>query len=300
MNGRTYEQSPHDGGFNRRALLRGGGAVVAASVAALAVNAGDARAAAGDPVVAGQANDAGTAETSLTSAATTSTLAVANTGDHAPLTLTQQDFAAFTPAAGGELENLDGDLYYTVDFGGQPVPGLVFTEFTANQVVTITPQRVLDTRSSGGRANILNPAGNLDSTGRLLGGRTIEIDLSGLEFAAASALCNLTAVSPLTAGYMTLFPGGTKPATSSINFAKGAVIANFAVTGTSGTDTVSLFSNTTSHVLLDITGFNVGSPSQINPTVLGAAATSAGKRQLAERSKAGTLPSWYRENHLTR
>ena len=299
MNDQSHQLSAHDRDVNRRALLRRSGVILAATVAGAAaveaVNAGDAQAAPGDPVLQGQSNDAATAQTTLTSSATTSTLAVANTGAHAPVKLAQQASSSFTPAAGGELENLDGDLFYTVDFGPGigPLQGFVYTEFTANQVVTIKPQRILDTRTSAGRVHILNKAGNLDSAGRVLGGHTINIDLSGLEVAAASAFCNLTVVSPLSGGFMTLFPGGTRPATSSINFTKGAVIANFAVTGTSNTDTVSIFSSATSHVLLDITAFNVGSPAQINPVILPTSASGATNRQLAARAKAGTLPDWY-------
>jgi hypothetical protein len=170
----------------------------------------------------------------------------------------------------------------------------LYTEFTANQVVTILPQRILDTRTSTGRTNILNKTGNLDSSGRLLAGHTINIDLTSLETAAASAFCNLTAVQPLSGGYMTLFPGGTRPSTSSLNFTVGAVVANFAVTGTSSTDTVSIFSLATSHVVLDITAFNVGSPAQIKSAFLPPSASSTTSQQLAARAKAGTLPDWYR------
>jgi hypothetical protein len=261
-----------------------------------ALNAGDAQGASGGNLVLGQANDSGTDPTSLTSGASTgATFTVANTGGHAPLELAQQSFGSFVPVAGGELANLDGFLYFTRDFGGTigPVEGFVYTEFTANQVVTIKPQRILDTRTSAGRVHILNQAGNLDSVGRLIGGHTINIDLSSLEVAAASAFCNLTAVQPLAGGYMTLFPGGTRPATSSINFSQGAIIANFAVTGVSSTDTVSIFSLATSHVLLDITAFNVGSPGQINSAILPTSASGATSRQLAARAKAGTLPDWY-------
>jgi hypothetical protein len=303
MNGQSSQPCVDDRDVDRRGLLRRGGAIVAATVAGVSVvealNAGDAQGAAGDPLTLGQANDSGTSATSLTSGATTgATFSVANTGEHAPVMLAQQAFSSFTPAAGGELENLDGDLFYTVDFGPGigPFQGFVYTEFTANQVVTIIPVRILDTRTVAGRNSILNKSGNLDSVGRLLAGHTININLRSLEVAAASAFCNLTAVRPLTGGYMTLFPGGTRPNTSSINFSAGAVIANFAVTGTTvtdTTDTVSIFSNATSHVLLDITAFNVGSPGQINPAILPSAALTATSRQLAQRAKAGTLPDWY-------
>lgn len=295
---RPLSADNHD--VNRRVLLRRGGAIVAATVAGMtaveALNAGAAQAAPGNPLIMGQANDSGTSATSLTSGATTgATFTVANTGAHAPVGLAQQSLASYVAAAGGELANLDGLLHSTIDFGGTigAHPGFVYSEFTANQVVTIKPQRILDTRTSAGRTHILNKTGNLDTAGRLLAGHTINIDLSSLEVAAASASCNLTAVQPLLGGYMTLFPGGTKPPTSSINFTKGAIIANFAVTGTSLTDSVSIFSSATSHVLLDITAFNVGSPAQINPAILPSSASAPAARRLAARAKEGTLPDWY-------
>ena len=305
MSNHSQKQSDDRPDVDRRSMLRRGGVVVAATVAGVtaveALNAGNAQAAPGDALLLGsQANDAGADLTSLTSSANTgATITVENSADHAPLALGPQPGVSFAATTGGELANLDGLLYSTVDFGGTTgsFAGFVYTEFTANQVATIVPQRVLDTRSPAGRSNVLNPSGKFDSAGRLLAGHTIEIDLSNLAIAAASAYCNLTAVGPLKATFMTLFAGGTRPATSSINFTAGAIIANFAVTGISATDTVSIFTNATSHVLLDITAFSVGNPVvQINPAILppAAAAVTANSQQLASRAKARTLPSWYR------
>jgi hypothetical protein len=162
MNDQSHQLSADDRAVDRRALLRRGGVIVAATVAGVtaveALNASDAQAAPGDPVIQGQSNDAAAAQTTLTSSATTSTLALGNTGGHAPVNLAQQAFSSFTPAVGGELENLDGDLFYTVDFGPGigPVQVFVHTEFTANQVVTIVPQRILDPHQRG--------AGSVSST----------------------------------------------------------------------------------------------------------------------------------------
>ena len=183
MNDQSNQPCVDDRDVDRRGLLRRGGVIVAATVAGVsaveALNAGDAQGAAGDALTLGQANDSGTSPTSLTSGATTgATFTVANTGAHAPVQLAQQSGASFVAGAAGELANLDGDLYSTVDFGGTigPLPGFVYSEFTANQVVTIIPQRILDTRTVAGRSSILNKTGNLDSAGRLLAGHTINID----------------------------------------------------------------------------------------------------------------------------
>jgi hypothetical protein len=288
--------------LDRRTLLRSGSAAVVAGVAGLAVaetvTAASAGAAAGDSFVLGTANDAGTAPTSLTSAdAAGPTLAVANTAGLAPLHLVEQPLPGSAPAlTSGDLNNYAGDLYYTAGGTGGPFIGFVYTEVTANQLVTIKPQRILDTRHPTLRASITNPAGNLDTSGRLLAGHTIIISLASLEVAAAAAYGNLTAVLPLAGGFLTLYPGGTRPGTSSVNFVAHAVVANFAVTGTTTTntdDTVSIYSSATTHVLLDITAFAVGNPAQVNPAVLASAAASATKQRLAARAKAGTLPHWY-------
>lgn len=258
--------------------------------------AGSASAAAGQAVTMGMVNDAGGTATTLTSAeGGSATLALQNTTTLAPLRLVEQPVPSTQPAlASGDLGNYGGDLYYATGGSSGASIGMVYTEVTANQLVPITPQRVLDTRYSGGRANILNAAGNLDSSGRLLGGHSIDIDLSQYEVAAAAAYANITIVSPVNNGWLTLWPGGTRPPVSSINFNANAVIANFAVTGTSATDTVTIFASTTTHVLLDVTAFAVGSPAQVNPAFMPSGAmTPMSTQRLTTRTKSGKVPSWY-------
>jgi hypothetical protein len=282
---------------DRRSLLRTGGAAVMAGVAGLAIaetaTAPSADAASGGSLVMGTANDSGSDPTSLTSASTTiPTFTLANTGLVAPLHLTSATTPtngnAFTP---GDLFNFDGDLYYTDSTSGT---AFVYTADTATQVVTIIPVRILDTRTVAGRSHITHPAGNLDSAGRLLAGHSITINLATLEVGATAAFCNLSAVAPLAAGYLTLWPGSTRPPTSSVNFAAHAVVSNFAVTGTSFSDTVAIFSSATTHMLLDITAFAVGYTDQIvTPTLASPSKNETGQR-LAAHAKAGTLPQWFR------
>jgi hypothetical protein len=299
MSDKNCSEQEKTGQVERRALLRTGGAAVAAGVAGLTavemVTASSAQAASGDPLLMGRTdNTAGTDPTSLTSAATTSpTFTLANTAAGvAPLRLAEKATPDNADALdSGDLVNFDGHLYYTDrDFG----VGFVYTEYTSSQLVPITPQRILDTRTVAGRSHITNPSGNLDSAGRLRAGKTIVISMGGLVVAAVAAYCNLTAVTPSTAGYLTLWAGGTRPPTSSINYAAGAVIANFAVTGTSATDTVSIFSYATSHVLLDVAAFAVGNAGQVTAAVSAIAGPNQTSQRLAARARAGTLPSWYK------
>lgn len=296
-----HSKEEASGNLDRRAILRTTGTALVAGVAGLAVaetiSATSANAAPGDNLVLGNLNDAGTTSTSLTSTdAAGPTFALANTGGRAPLNLAEVPTPTTEPPlVSGDLVNYDGELVYAAGGTGGPFIGFVYTPFVANQLVPIRPQRVVDTRNANGRANIMNAAGNLDSAGRLLAGHTIVVDLFGLATGATAAYCNLTAVSPLGGGFMTLWPGGTRPATSSINFTAGAIIANFAVTGitsSSTASTVSIFSAATTHVLLDVTAFAVGAPGQITSGLVSTSAQAAARGQQSAQAAAGTLPRW--------
>lgn len=262
------------GAIDRRALLRRGGSVAAAGVvafgAAEVVSRAGAQAASGENAVLGRANSSGADPTTLTSTSRGSTLKLANTGEGPPLRLEKSpvtlDGSAFV---GGELANVDGELYYTAGGPGALAFGFLYSEYTASQVVPVRPQRVLDTRTAVGRQSIVDPTGRLDAEGRLLSGRFIEIDLLNLASEAAAAFMNLTAVLPLGSGFLTVYPGGDLPVASMLNFTANQIVANSAVTGVSADDTVSIYARGTTHVILDVTAFAVGNPSfQIDPSIL--------------------------------
>ncbi len=76
-------------------------------------------------------------------------------------------------------------------------------------------------------------------------------------------------------------------------------MANFAVTGVNfNNDTVSIYANKTTHLLLDVTAFAVGSFNQINPAILASSASDAraasAARAVASRARSGAVPHWYR------
>jgi hypothetical protein len=292
---------------DRRALLRHGGVAVVAGVAGLAVAetvmASPASAAPGGNVVLGAINDAGTTTTTVKSASTPgATLSLNNTAGVAPLSLVEQPTpppppSPQPPLASGDLVNYGGDLYYTHGDPSGPLVGFVYTAITANQLVTITPQRVLDTRTSAGRANIVSGAGNVNASGQLLGGRSITVSVGSLVVAPDAVYCNMAAIFPVGTGYLVLWPGGTRPGTSSLNYTAKSVVANFAVTGVTSTstdDTVTIFASVTTSVLLDVTAFSVGNPGQVDPSLTSGAAAATPGQRIAARAKNGTLPGWYR------
>lgn len=115
---------------------------------------------------------------------------------------------------------------------------------------TVTPCRVLDTRIDG-------PA--------LVSGVTRIISVTGLCSIPADAVAvslNITAVTPSSSGFITLFPGdGSVPQTSSINFAMALTRSNNAIlslsTDASGTLAAQAFvgGGGAVHLVLDVNGF---------------------------------------------
>jgi hypothetical protein len=303
------EQGDEDRAATRRALLTRGGVVAAgvvgAGVAGAAV-AGSANAAAGDPVLQGGVNDVGvnvpSTEISATPINGGPTVVLTNLASIGlyeappPLRLTPSFRGLTMPsslATGGELiPTYDGELYFThaiPSFG--PVSAAVHTDANSNSFAPLAvPHRILDTRS--GHPNVIDPSGNFDSSGRLLAGKTIHIDLSSLVSFADAVTANLTVIGPLAGGYLTLWSGvGGKPNASSINFAKGAALSNLTVSAigeftfnnVAHTDTIGIFAAATTHVLLDVAGFSVGSFGQV---LVPLAATSAARAARAKAARA--------------
>jgi hypothetical protein len=271
--------------MNRRALLRASG--VAAGIAGIggiaAAHAPAAEAAAGDPILMGAYNQAGTAFTGLNADSSGPTLLLSNVGSGAPLRLAEHFNENFSSDS-GDLFNVNGDLRWGT---GDDNRASVFTSYTASRLIPVIPFRAVDTRTTAGRANIANRTGNLDSAGRLIGGHTIEIDLGDEVFQGTGVFANLTVTQAAASGYLTLWPGGTRPGTSSLNYAAGQVLSNFSVCGLNFVDTMRLYASSTTHVVLDVLAFAAGNWSDVNPALLPTGAAS----NLARPAR--KAPAWH-------
>jgi hypothetical protein len=292
----NQSDSTPDAGLDRRSLLRSGSALLAGAAGLSAVGvagAAPAGAAPGEAVLQGQTNNAGAAATELTSTSG-ATLKLDNTGDGAAMQVKAApdtiDFDAYlTNSQSGDVLNAQGSLLFTHE---PEFVGEVYTDMWANQVVPISPQRALDSRTASGRARIVNPTGSIDSRGRLIGGRSIEIDLADYVIFGMAGFFNLTIVGPTTGGHATLYPGGDVPSASSINFTAGQTIANGLVCGLSEFDRVSIFSARTTHVILDLSALWVGTPGQVNPAVFAGARSAQPSVQRRAAAPARVAPSW--------
>lgn len=323
------QRDPSAPRIGRRRLLRRAGGVAAgvagATVVAGAVMPSAASAASGGNLVLGQPNTADNASTTLTANnGTAGTLELSNSNvtptvlsTTPPVTV---DLAGaplrLVPAAPGQNPQVIawdevGSLGFTSDgtlwlCAEKQTADWVYTTFTANQLVPITPTRILDTRTSAGRASILNASGNLDSQGRLIGGHAIMVDLSKLVFFGTAVHANMTVVFPTGGGFASLLPGNLaisgQPNTSNLNYNTMDVVPNFALCSisetTASSDVVKIYSSATTHVLLDVFGFTVNDPGQVNPAVTPSAVVGSNKALQAGKSRAEQArtkkPDWSR------
>ncbi|MGB2567762.1 hypothetical protein ACPFP2_04820 [Micromonospora citrea] len=300
-----------DSVVDRRRLLRRAGTVavgLAGTAAVGAAAAGPARAAPGDPVLQGRVNEAGTPTTLRGGSATSAPLRLENTHVEADpdgiprsgpaLRLTPTGKGIDWRAEVGSVSMDTSGTIWAVTSPGLPPMEHNFAEYVrtnvnSNELVPVVPQRVIDTRTAAGRARIGDPADKLDSSGRLLAGQTIDVDLGDFVYNGVAVHGNLTVTGALAAGFVQVFPHRSPrpPAFSTINFQAGQTVSNAFLTGISSViDYISVYTQRTTHVILDVVAFVVASGS-VNPSILpsnGELAAEDRRAQLARRTK----PSW--------
>ncbi|HEX5497288.1 MAG TPA: S8 family serine peptidase [Mycobacteriales bacterium] len=141
------------------------------------------------------------------------------------------------------VRNALGSVHVVIDLQGWFVPS------GGSRFVALDPtSRILDTRSGNGlRLGAIGPHEAITVQGS---------KLYGVPYAATAVAFNLTAVSPTTETFMTVWPTGlAKPNTSNLNITRG-VVPNAVVVGTGTNGTVSLY-DAVGHVdaVADIYGY---------------------------------------------
>jgi hypothetical protein len=121
---------------------------------------------------------------------------------------------------------------------------------SSTDFVALNPGRVLDTRTGNGA-----PVGTVTDA-------TIEVPVlgrAGLPGAGVAAVAlNLTvdqARSGPGGGFVTVFPCGTRPNSSNLNFTTGRTIANAVIAPVSASGTVCIYVSGGAHLIADVSGF---------------------------------------------
>jgi Regulator of chromosome condensation (RCC1) repeat len=124
----------------------------------------------------------------------------------------------------------------------------------SNVFTSLTPSRILDTRSGTGAAKAaVASKGTVALTVDGAGG----VPASGV----AAVVVNITVTQPQAAGYVTVFPDGTtRPNASNLNFSAGETIPNLVVALVGGDGKVDLYNGSggTVQLVADVSGWFAG------------------------------------------
>jgi len=136
-------------------------------------------------------------------------------------------------------------------------------ENSASIMKSINPQRIFDTRNGDGGVPVRQVGGDY----------VLEVQVSGKNNIApadvSAVSLNVTATGASGAGYITVYPCGTRPIISSLNFEAGDTVPNAVVARLSATGTLCFYSDVAVDIIADINGslldgngFNPTTPSR--------------------------------------
>ncbi len=154
----------------------------------------------------------------------------------------------------GELvEDSTGDLWLCVVAGNPGTWRKVGGPATSGQLHLLdAPVRIYDTRPGAAPLTVLpktplvaNTARTVDATG----------NTSGVPTAATGVLINITVTQGTAAGFLTAWPQGAWPGTSSINWSAGQTIATTTVTRCGPSATFLVLANSATDFLVDVIGY---------------------------------------------
>ena len=143
--------------------------------------------------------------------------------------------------------NESGDVTVIADVVGYTDTGAVGS---GGQIFSLTPDRELDTRQGTG-----TPFGTNATRSMVVHGA------GGIPAGAKTAILKITAVSPTSSGFLTVWPKPASTATprpdvSNLNFLPGMNIPNLVITRIGADGSINLFNEAGStHVLVDVLGY---------------------------------------------
>jgi hypothetical protein len=110
-----------------------------------------------------------------------------------------------------------------------------------SEYVALAPARLLDTRPT-----------------RVPAGDVIEIPVAGrggVPVGAKAVVANVTVVGASTGGFVTVFPCGTRPGTSSVNYLAGEAVANEVIAKLSPVGSICVYAHSAVNVIVDVAGY---------------------------------------------
>ena len=136
------------------------------------------------------------------------------------------------------FSNVSTDLL--IDVGGY------YATAASGRYMPVAPVRLMDSREGRGTPT------------RLAGGQVVElpvVGVAGVPTNATAVALNVTGVVPGVDSYITVFPCGTMPPTSSLNPAAGKVTPNLVMAQVSPAGTVCFFASNDIDLVVDVVGY---------------------------------------------
>jgi hypothetical protein len=117
----------------------------------------------------------------------------------------------------------------------------------------VDPKRVFDTRPAEPNGLVVVPKGKVG------GVRELRVKVTGVGGVPGSGVgavsLNVTVTEPVGPGFVTVYPCGTRPNASNLNFVGGQTVPNAVIAPVSVDGEVCLFSNLDTHLLADVNGW---------------------------------------------
>jgi hypothetical protein len=273
--------------LDRRLLLRGGAVLAGAAgvtVISTALRPSVAQAADGQFAVVGQPNTSHSTSSYTINAPDGSELPVMSLANASGPALRLDPVGPNYNGnlAVGEIANTLGGPEVGVQQGLGTQTTWLATGLDLDQIpiaVPIVPERLIDTRIEAGRSGIRTTSPDaFDSSFRLKAGAWMDVAIIPSSFYGLdAAYVNVTVVNPVTHGFLTAYPPGDRPLSSTVNFQEGQNIANgaFILTGLAEENkdwyVVRIYSTAVIHLVVDLTGVTLRGVSGANSNKLGQA-----------------------------
>ena len=155
--------------------------------------------------------------------------------------------------AGGQVSLFNGSggsTHVVADVFGYYSDGSDFDSRSGGATLALPPSRILDTRTGvGAPAAAVRP------------GATVVLQVAGFggvpATGVASAILNVTVTAPTGSGYLTVYPGPTRPLASNLNFTPGLTVPNLVVSPVNSAGQIIIYNGSAGyvHVVADVTGW---------------------------------------------
>lgn len=172
---------------------------------------------------------------------------------------------------------------------------------TDSSFVGLTPGRLFETRAGESTVD-----GQQNGVGRCSAGQVSEVQVAGranVPVNASAAVLNIAAITPSADGFMTLFPCGvTRPGSSTLNYASGAVVAYGATVKLGVGGKICIFSQQAMDLIVDVTDYFPQDTAQVLPFEICTTLTQSfpgGSTRTQDRlfvSTNGTTWEWFYTN----